>query len=81
MMEATEPQNMDYGQETRKGISEGMKNPKKDRPRKAPEAKVALASAEASKRLSKRFRFARALRCTGTHPLWKCNAFGDSTPE
>ncbi len=46
-MEAAEPQNMDYRQETRKGISEGAKKPNQDRPRKAPEAKVALASAEA----------------------------------
>jgi hypothetical protein len=80
-MEAAEPQNMDYRQETRKGISEGAKKPNQDRPRKAPQAKVALASAEASKRLSKRCRFARALSCTGTHPLWMCKAFGDSAPE
>jgi hypothetical protein len=80
-MEAAELQNMDYRQETRTGISEGAKKPNQGRPRMAPEAKVALASAEASKRLSKRCRFARALSCTGTHPLWMCKAFGDSAPE
>jgi hypothetical protein len=74
-------QNMDQWQEARKRASESTKRQSPERPQNAPEAKVALASAEAPERPSKRCRFAGGLGCTGTHPLKMCKAFGDRAPE
>jgi hypothetical protein len=58
---AAELHSMDAGQVAKKLTTEGLRKPAQDNPRKGPEAKIALASAEVPRRPPKKCRFAKTL--------------------